>query len=673
MKIFFQILFIFFTVCLKSQIPDSIIYKWNISENSLSELPKKIILSKTIGFDNSGKYDNSILLQSIIDKSYIDSQTVIILSEGIYKFSKTIFLKSNVSIEGKGADKTKLIFDNGGIGNLFEIRSTQKNNFIQLKSDLQARSENFICNSNVFENKAYYEILIDAENFATSDWAMQSIGQIIKVKSIENNYVFIYGDFKHDFKVKNNVRYRKIIPINNVNFRFFSIERKDKTSSQTNNFNFQYAANCEVKGVESINTNMSHITFSKSYNCLVRDCYIHHGLDYGGGGKAYGTELSNTSTSCRIENNIFENLRHSILLQSGANGNIIIGNYSKNPYWTEALLPSNSAGEIVLHGNYPFANLIEQNQVGNIVIDNSHGINGPNNLFFRNRATLWGVFMNEAAGDNTHFIANEIVGNLCNYSGKGNTILFNYRTKIDTASFNNIILPASFYSNTKPEWWQQMRQYPSIGIPKTNITENLTSYYRYNFDTLRALNTSDDVFILKYTINKKQNENSKFYFEYESDLQVNVNSINLEIYNKKTNRWQNITENFSNKFLFQKYKYSDSINIISGGCYRFNASGYNEKKQNSDSFCFAAKTTLVKENLEKKIKIYPNPFCEKIQIYSPVKSDLKVLDICGKTILSKSILPNTNTEITSENLKKGIYLFYFDSNGKIYSKTIIKN
>jgi hypothetical protein len=51
---------------------------------------------------------------------------------------------------------------------------------------------------------------------------------------------------------------------------------------------------------------------------------------------------------------------------------------------------------MVLHGNYPFANLFEGNINQNTVIDNSHGKNGPYNTFFRNRSELWGVVMNNS-------------------------------------------------------------------------------------------------------------------------------------------------------------------------------------------------------------------------------------------------------------------------------------
>lgn len=672
MKIFFQILFIFSGFCVKSQIPDSILFYWKTFENSGSELPCKFINLKNNYFDNTKPSNNTILFQNIIKNCPTDSHTVITFEEGLYMFSSTIFLNSNITIEGNGADKTKFLFENKGSGNLFEINCIQKEKFYTINTNLKAKTNSFYCDSSLFKVGEYYEILIDGKGLATSDWAMQSIGQIVKIKSIENKTVFIYGDFKHDYLAKNNVRFRRIKPIENVNIKYLYIERKDKTTEQTNNFNFNYAVNCTVKGVESKNCNMSHIGFSKSYNCIVRDSYIHHAFSYDGGGKAYGVELSNTTSWCFVENNIYENLRHSILLQSGANGNVITGNYSKNPYWEEVLLPSNSAGEIVLHGNYTFANLIEQNQVGNIVVDNSHGINGPNNVFFRNRASLWGVFMNSGCGNQTHFIANEITGTLSSFSGKGNVTIFNYNKIGDSLDLNKIKLPKSLTYTTKPEWWQQMIDFPLLGTPKQGKFENITSFYRNNFDSLRALNSSPDFFILKSDFSSKIDYKNEVIFKFESNLQVNVCKLVLQACSDISNEWKEISPNIANNYLFQNYKYTDTLKLAGQTCYRWHAEGLNGNFWDSDTVCYNPNATNINFGDTEKIKIYPNPFCEKIEILTTQKNKLKLIDINGKTMLLSIVLPETVNEIQTENLTKGIYFIILENDNKPLIKMILK-
>lgn len=97
-----------------------------------------------------------------------------------------------------------------------------------------------------------------------------------------------------------------------------------------------------------------------------------------------------------------------MLLQSGANGNVFGYNYSYDAYWTEGgFFPANSAGDAVLHGNYPYLNLFEGNTVQNIVVDASHANSGPFNTFFRNRAELYGFF----SDSNTPTDSMNVVGN----------------------------------------------------------------------------------------------------------------------------------------------------------------------------------------------------------------------------------------------------------------------
>tara|TARA_B110000091_G_scaffold188339_1_gene210108 strand:- start:126 stop:455 length:330 start_codon:yes stop_codon:yes gene_type:complete len=108
-----------------------------------------------------------------------------------------------------------------------------------------------------------------------------------------------------------------------------------------------------------------------------------------------------------------------MLLQSGANGNVFAYNYSLNPFWTST--PSNSAGDMVLHGNFPYANLFKENIYRNIVVDNSHTPNGSYNTFLRNRAEGFGIFFSSSNCPDQNFIRNDIPNtsfsyNLINYT-----------------------------------------------------------------------------------------------------------------------------------------------------------------------------------------------------------------------------------------------------------------
>ncbi|MFM9945231.1 MAG: glycosyl hydrolase family 28-related protein, partial [Bacteroidia bacterium] len=570
--------FLFFVVLSSlsgfSQIPDSIRFDWNVSGEEPIFKPEIKINVLDFGFGNDGVFDNTSKLQSLINSLQSDSQLVIYFPTGLYKFSATIYLRSGITIEGEGGTNTKFMFDNGGSGNLFEVIATQSSNFIFLKNGLTIHSRIIEADSQLTTNK-YYEFLVDGDGYTTSDWAKSSIGQIFKIDSIINDSAFLSTQLKLDYYKYKNPRIRLINPIRDVHFKYISLERLDKTSGQTANFNFNYAINCTVIGVESNRTNMSHITMGKSYRCRVADSYFHHAHDYGGGGKAYGVELRYSTSNCLIENNIFDNLRHSILLQAGPNGNVIAGNFSINPFWKEGIFPANSAGELVLHGNYPFANLFESNEVGNIVVDNSHGINGPGNVFYRNKASLWGVLMNTGAGHATHFIGNEIIGTLNILTGDGNVNYVNYTSTTDPSIFKNIVVPQSLYVKNKPIWWPTKKPFPALGLPPTKNLTHIPASYRYNHDSLRALKATSNIFLANF-INVFKKINDSLTIELESKLQVNVSSLILEKFYTKHKIWSPITSDFSNRHLFQTDTIKEFVLLAKEtSCYRWVAKGMN--------------------------------------------------------------------------------------------------
>ena len=146
-------------------------------------------------------------------------------------------------------------------------------------------------------------------------------------------------------------------------------------------------------------------------------------------------------------------------------------------------MPANSAGDLVLHGNWPYLNLLEGNIVAHIVIDDSHGKNGTYNTVFRNRVELYGIFMNNApASPNQNIVGNEITNQnpIMGYyviTGFGHFQHGNnVRGTIMPGGTNN--LPeASLYLQAAPQYYQDQNSWPPIGIPNSlNSHKNKAEY-----------------------------------------------------------------------------------------------------------------------------------------------------------------------------------------------------
>jgi hypothetical protein len=331
---------------------------------------------------------------------------------GEYTFTQTIQVPDNVSIRGESSCETTLIFDLENGGNAFNVGGTQGQEYSLLSESANRKSNGiYVEDVEQFSIGDWIKISLNDSELITSDWALNSVGQIAQIVNIQENLIVIDAELRLDYKLEEESYIRKIIPRQGVHFSSFKVLRKDETAGQTSNFRFNYSTNCMIENIESELCNFSHIAVFNSAHLTIQDNYFHKAHNYGGGGKAYGVSLQFLTSECLIENNVFDSLRHSMLLQAGTNGNVLAYNYSTNPFWTGTTLPSNAAGDLVLHGNYVFANLMEGNVVNNVVIDDSHGKNGPRNTFLRNRAEGYGFIMNSGVvTDSVNFIGNETTG-----------------------------------------------------------------------------------------------------------------------------------------------------------------------------------------------------------------------------------------------------------------------
>jgi hypothetical protein len=168
---------------------------------------------------------------------------------------------------------------------------------------------------------------------------------------------------------------------------------------------------------------MAHVEIDYSYRIEITGSFFRFAHDFTKGGKANGVLIRNTSSNCLVENNIFTFLAHAMVVEAGANGNVFAYNYSSQTYWEKEDEESNNSSDILLNGNYSFANLFEGNVVQNIAVVANNGKNGPNS-FYMNWAELFGFRIEKSAGDSFNLIKNRITNNLpqfgkLQFSGNG--------------------------------------------------------------------------------------------------------------------------------------------------------------------------------------------------------------------------------------------------------------
>lgn len=471
-------------------VPSSRITDWS-EAGLLDTVPS---YSNVVNILNYGGNGNGTTLNDAAIQSAISALNglpgVVYFPTGTYMFSQPVDLADNTVLRGAGKDSAKLRFDLGGaFQNMINIAGiTDPNNSWDVTQPAAKNDSTLTLNTATgLAIGDWVQIYGNDSSIIFDSWAYKTVGQIFMIKNVNGNTITIDRKLRKNYPLSFTPRLKRIVPTSGCGIECLYLERIDSTAAQTYNINMTNAVNCWVIGVESNLTNFAHVGITGCANILVRGNYFHHSHGYGGSGNGYGVALQYTSGDCLVDNNRFEHLRHSMLVQAGANGNVLAYNYSKDPNWTEPNLPANAAGDAVLHGNYAYLNLFEGNIVQNMVIDNAHGINGPYNTYFRNRGELFGIFQNTGTGvtDSMNYIGNEVTNTNLNFgfynvTGTGRFEYGNIIKGTITPAGTLQLTEKSLYLASPPPFWDAHLPWPGIGY--LNTFNQGTNTAKLNYD-----------------------------------------------------------------------------------------------------------------------------------------------------------------------------------------------
>lgn len=442
-----------------------------------------VVSATSIGFIGDGATLNDAAWAGFL-ANYSGQGVVLTIPAGRYRFAQTINLQDNIILKGSGADSTVLEMDLGGSGHALQVQGSRGADSSHL-SVSAAKGDRFVRLASPARVQVgdWVQLQQYDLDWVTSSWAEYRTGQIVQVDRISGDTAWLHQALRMDYDTARTAALWTLRLRKNVGIECLKILRLDDTAPQQgSNILFKYVTNCWVSGIESENCTFAHVETEFSAHVTVAHSYFHHGFSYGGGGRAYGVVFQMAASDCRAENNIFEHLRHSVLLQAGCNGNVIAYNYSHDPYWDNT--PNDGTAEWTLHGNYVYANLFEQNICQNIAADNSHGPNGPDNVFFRNRAELYGIF-NDANSPNQIYVANEVTNNtfpyrLVNYriQGTGHFVYGNSDKGTTTPSGTQNVPEISYAYAQRPSFVPPS-QWGNLGTPNPYNMGSIPAYDRW--------------------------------------------------------------------------------------------------------------------------------------------------------------------------------------------------
>lgn len=473
--VFFLFAFFCFLYHLQAQVvPDSLLSDWSSAGfGGVIPNPENIVPVTDFNTGENEPEDWSKAFNRAVE-SLNGRLGVIFFPPGNYTFHSTISLPDSCIVRGAGADSTRLIFDLGGIGgDCFFIGNFNQPAFDSVDVFCPKGSALIPVSSfSTYPVGTYIEIRQKNGDWDVKPaaWAQYCTGQFARIAGTNDSALILDQPLRTDFFPELFPEIRPISPRHFVGIECLAISRTDTPAiAPIYNIHFNYANRCWVKGVESHRSIGSHIMVDASAEIEISGSYFHESIAYDGvGTHGYGVTLIQHSNRVLVEDNIFRHLRHAMMVKQGANGNVFAYNFSTDPYRTEA--PHDLSGDISLHGHFPYANLFEGNIVSNMITDHYWGGAGPGNMFFRNRATLYGISLinldgSQATTNDQILVGNETInfgtfmGNFL-LGGNGHFLYGNHIRGVVQPAGTEELNDTSYYRDV----WQE--SFPLIGLPE---------------------------------------------------------------------------------------------------------------------------------------------------------------------------------------------------------------
>lgn len=220
-------------------------------------------------------------------------------------------------------------------------------------------------------------------------WADRAVGQMVRVVARSHQVFEIDEPVRyHDYRADREPRYYVLTGrVEYAGVEDLSLEvEPDAEGAGRFTVQFNLAENCWLRGVVSRGTQRGHVNLMHAREVEVRDNRF-EGAHRPGPGRGLGVDLALRSSQCLIAANTFDGLRHALLVQTGANGNVVAANTVRTAV--------SGTPDIAIRGHWTYLNLVEGNDVGSIDVGGYWGPAGEGTTLYRNRVGRGGISIND--------------------------------------------------------------------------------------------------------------------------------------------------------------------------------------------------------------------------------------------------------------------------------------
>lgn len=412
------------------------------------------------GAVGDGTTDDAQAFQDAIDAA--PEASAVRIPAGDYLLNAGLTIDHGVVLCGEGADQSRLLFDTASTA--ISVVTYDRGDWVALESGYIHGSTTLdVADAATFAVGDYAELQQD-NNWARMDpdgewrnasWVPEAaMGQLVQIVAVEGNTLTVDPPVTVNYDSSHHPQIRPLGLVSGAGLQSLYLTRLN--DSDHGIIELKNAVGCWVRDCEGEMTFRAHVSTNAALWCEIRDSWFHHAHDHGGGGHGYGVNLGNHTTACLVENNVFVDLRHSMLVQSGATANVFGYNYSRENYQSEG--GDWTPCDISLHGHYPSMNLFEGNVIQEIDVSDYWGPCGPGNTFFRNRVESEGIQIMDYSHDQ-NIVGNELTTdpNLVEVDDTCAGALVHANLEGGVVGFHPEILdtplPDSLYRANAPSFW----------------------------------------------------------------------------------------------------------------------------------------------------------------------------------------------------------------------------
>ena len=487
--------------------------------------------------NKTGSANAAAAIQSAINAC--PANQVVYLPAGTYRLDSLLLMKANITLRGAGPRTTLLRFSGTDDSVIRFASGNYEYDFVSstvtaLTGGYTKGSTNVTMANNdwvagdvlLIDELEDNDLFENDGNSGTCTWCGRDNGERCHSQMVEvltrtpTSITFappLYSDFKsvsrpQAVRIKGMLKFAGIesLGITNVN----GVARDTMV--------MEAGYKCWVKDCDFAVTRRRHSWMYHSIWCEYRDSTFHYGVGADWSSPNYGPDRGYAlffgmgTTSCLVENNIFDKLHFAVAFEGGCSGNVISYNFVTNIMYTEGETPQPCVGN---HGSHPMMNLWEGNVFRSKLLMDAYWGSSSHTTVFRNRIANQPVNNGQQAvqyvfifdiwkGNRYHNIIGNVVGNIGmetavdapdnypyggkyiyrlgfadandnSYAGNDTTVA---ATMIRHGNWDSVTrgvlwdpgisdhnLPASLYLTGKPAWWGNLA-FPAIG-PDLSPTE----------------------------------------------------------------------------------------------------------------------------------------------------------------------------------------------------------